>query len=168
MLTFLIKDFIDARKYGDGERILKLYKYFLRYFKAFERTKYAFQSLYLLSKINYLLPPSLAYELKWNRFVNNKGGINNIELDRCIEHRNKYAKEELKALKGKLTEQSIDRVSKSYDEIKQIINLFNFQTAIYKPSGKHSKANWETDIKVLAESFTKNDLFINKEGREYK
>lgn len=29
MLTFLIKDFIDARKYGDGERILKLYKYFL-------------------------------------------------------------------------------------------------------------------------------------------
>lgn len=74
----------------------------------------------------------------------------------------------MKALKGKLTEQSIDRVSKSYDEIRQIIHLFDLQTGIYMPSGKHSKPNWETDVKELAEAFTKNDLFTNKEGREHK
>ena len=167
MLTFLINYFIDARKYGDGERILKLYKYFLLYFKAFERTKYAFQSLHLLSQVNYLLPPSLAYELKWNRFVNNKGGMNNIELDRCLEHRNKYVKEELKSLRGKLTEKSIDRVSKSYDKIRQIIQSFDLQTTIYKPSGKHSKPNWENDVKELAESFSNAYLLGKKDGREH-
>lgn len=62
------------------------------YFKIDNRTKYAGQSLHLLAQINDLLHPAYAHELTWNRSVNNLGKVdNNVELDRELEHRNKYA-----------------------------------------------------------------------------
>ena len=63
-LCYLAKDFLDARKRGDGERLCRLYKNFLMFFKLDGRTKYNFQSLHLLAQLNCLLPPGLAHELK--------------------------------------------------------------------------------------------------------
>ena len=112
VLTYIVKNFIDARKHGDGERLIRIYKYFLLYFKIDKRTKYSFQTLHLLSQIEFLLPPGMSHELRWNRFVNNKGNLDtNIELDRELEHRNKYAKQQIKSFQGKVTDTSIHRVS---------------------------------------------------------
>ena len=54
-LCCLAKDLIDARKRGNGERILRLYKYCLLYFKLDGRHKYSGQVLHLLTQTNYLL-----------------------------------------------------------------------------------------------------------------
>ena len=63
-LCHIARNFQDARKHGDGDRIIRLYKFLLIYFKIDGRTKYVYQSLHLLAQISCLLPPSLAFELK--------------------------------------------------------------------------------------------------------
>ena len=51
-LSFIVKDFIDARKHGDDKRILKLYKFLLLYLKVELRTKYSYQTLHLLAQVS--------------------------------------------------------------------------------------------------------------------
>ena len=101
-LCYTARNFQDARKHGDSDRIISLYKFLLIYFKIDNQTKYAYQSLHLLAQIRFLLQPSLAFELKWNRIVNTKDMIDgNVELDRHLEHLN------LAQFQGKITKKSI-------------------------------------------------------------
>ena len=94
---------IMKRSHGDGDRVICLDKFLLIYFKIDDRIKYAYQSLHLLAQISHLLPPSLAFELKWNRFVSTQGKVHtNVELDRHLEHLNKYVKTNLKQFQGKI------------------------------------------------------------------
>ena len=166
ILGYLVKSFVDARKYGDGDRIIRLYKYLMLYFKLDNRTKYAFQSLHLLAQINDLLPPILSHELKWNRTVNNVGRIDtNVELDRELEHRNKYAKADMSHFNGKVTDASIQRVSNSYDKIQKIINLVDGETAVTLPSGHHTNANWINDVKELSEQYINANIMRCQPGR---
>ena len=86
-LRLLAKDFVDARKDGDGPRIIRLYKVLFLFFKLESRHKYSFYSLFTLAQVHYLLPPKLAYELVWNRTNNSQGKIDsNVENDRTVEH----------------------------------------------------------------------------------
>jgi len=168
-LCYLAKDFVDARKRGDGERVCRLYKFLLLFFKIDGRTKYSYQSLHLLAQINFLLPPALAHELKWNRFVNTKGyHDSNVELDRELEHRNKYVKEELKSFQGKVTKKSIERCSKTYNVMEDILSNFDKSSFNTPPSGKHTIANWKSDVKELQNQFDEEDLFNTKNGRYHK
>ena len=41
-LCYLARNFLDARKRGDGERITRLYKYMTLYFKLVGKSKYAY------------------------------------------------------------------------------------------------------------------------------
>ena len=167
-LCYLAKDFVDARKRGDGERICRLYKYLLLYYKLDGRTKYSYQTLHLLAQINFLLPPGLAHELKWNRFVNNNGyPDSNIELDRELEHRNKYFKADLKSYRGKITEKSVDRCSKSYNTMQDIIKNFDTVSFNKTPSGRHTVADWTDDVKELFQQFKEENLFKVQPGRNY-
>uniref|UniRef100_A0A7M5VF96 C2H2-type domain-containing protein n=3 Tax=Clytia hemisphaerica TaxID=252671 RepID=A0A7M5VF96_9CNID len=170
MLGYLVKNFADARRYGDGERIIRLYKFLMVLFKIDHRSKYGFYSLQLLAQINNLLPPALAFELKWNRTVNNTGRYDgNVELDRELEHRNKYAKEELKHFQGKLTEQSIKRVSQSYDKVREIVDKFDIEANVSKQSGKHTVPDWKADVLELSEQFKSSKLFtVDPNGRSHK
>lgn len=50
----------------------------------------------------------MAFELKWDRFVSTQGKIDtNIELDRHLEHLNKYVKTDLKQFQEKITDKSV-------------------------------------------------------------
>ena len=72
-LGLLIMDFKDAVREGDGDRIMSLWKYLLLLFKASGRKNYAIEALTLLSQYSIILPPNLAEQLKWSRFVNMHG-----------------------------------------------------------------------------------------------
>lgn len=165
-LCYLIKNFIDARKHGDGARLLRIYKFLLIYFKIDGRTKYSFQSLHLLAQVNLLLPPPLAHELTWNRFVNIIGRVDtNVELDRHLEHLNKYVKADLAQYQGKITEKSVARCSRSYYKIEQIIDSIDQQLDLKLPSGRHSSASWEDDVNELAAQYTEAGIFDFQSGR---
>ena len=51
----LASDFEDAYKEGDGERQIRLWKFFLLHFKANGRTKYSIEAFQLLAQVNALL-----------------------------------------------------------------------------------------------------------------
>ena len=168
-LCYLAKNFLDARKRGDGERVCRLYKHLLLYFKLDGRTKYSFQTLQLLSQLNFLLPPGLAHELKWNRFVNTKGHPDsNIELDRELEHRNKYVKEEIKSFRGKITDKAISRCSQSYTPMEELMRQFDKQSGHKKQSGKHTKSCWAKDVQDLCQQYVKEKIFVKENGRGFK
>ena len=81
-LCYIVKNFQGARKHDDGDKVTRLYKFLLIYFKIDGCTKYAYQSLHLFAQISHLLPPALAFELKRNRFVNTQGKVDtNVQLD---------------------------------------------------------------------------------------
>ena len=111
-LSMIAKDFEDARKHGDGQRIVRLLKFMMLFFKHDRKHKYAFHILHYLIQIKCVLPPKLAHDLIWIRFVNNCGKIDsNVEMDREMEHYNRAFKLDSKSFMGKVSEQSINRTS---------------------------------------------------------
>ena len=84
----LILNFWDAISEGDGERIMRCWRFFLLYLRAGGQstTKYSLEALYLMCQINILLSPQAAQRLIWNRSVKNKNGLGgNIPLDVQLE-----------------------------------------------------------------------------------
>ena len=74
--------------------------------------KYAKALLEFMAQVQYLLPPSLAYELKWNRCVNHSGLPNsNYPNDLDVEHCNRYSKNEINTYRGEITEKTALRLA---------------------------------------------------------
>ena len=83
------------------------------HFRCSGRTKYAWQALRLQFQL-VSLPPSLALQLKWERFVNIHGGLGtNIPCDLFNKHLNKLFKEIIHSMGSNLTETSIKRAVRS-------------------------------------------------------
>ncbi|XP_078343148.1 uncharacterized protein LOC144628902 [Oculina patagonica] len=109
---FVLADFNDAIREGDGERVISLYKILLLIFKTHHCIKYAYATLLLLVRICALLSESQAFRLKWNRFCNATGKkARNIPLDLRLEHDNNFVKAFLKALGSNLNESNAQRVA---------------------------------------------------------
>lgn len=53
---FLLLNFLDAVKEGDGERLMRLYKVALLIFKTYGHSQYAYSTLLLTVQINATLP----------------------------------------------------------------------------------------------------------------
>lgn len=68
-------NFLDAVSEGDGDRIIRQYKYMLMYCRADQKhsTKYAVECLYHFFLVFALLSPRDRERFTWNRSVNNSG-----------------------------------------------------------------------------------------------
>ena len=71
-LSLLNAEFEDAIKEGDGERVVRCWRFFLLIFKSSTRTKYSLEAVKLLVN-THVLPPRLREQMIWSRFVNTKG-----------------------------------------------------------------------------------------------
>ena len=78
-----ILNFFNSIKKGDGECILRCWKFQLPYLKEDLGTKYALEALGLMFQIYGLLSPKAANELIWNRSALLSG--HNIPLDLLLE-----------------------------------------------------------------------------------
>ncbi len=91
----LLRNFTDAISEGDGDRVVRCWKFFLLYLKNDGSTsrKYALEALYLPCQVKAILSPSAAYRLVWNRFFKSKHGTGgNIPIDLSNEHFNRILK----------------------------------------------------------------------------
>lgn len=86
----LYLNFNDAVAEGDGDRIIRCWKFLLLHFYHDSgSTKYALEALYLQLQQQALLSQRQAYRQRWNRSVNNRGGSGkNVPIDLEIEHDN--------------------------------------------------------------------------------
>lgn len=118
----LLFSFEDAVKEGDGQRLFDIYKVTMLLFKANNHPKYAYINLLYLVKIHAILPQFEAERLKWNRFINTKGGKGlNIPLDLHKEHQNKLLKTMWRALGPNLNEKNASRLAGALESMESII-----------------------------------------------
>ncbi len=74
-LGMLLMEFNDSIREGDGERVIRCWRYFLPLFKLDKRTNYSLEALMLLAQHEYLFTPRQKAQLKWSRTINTHGRI---------------------------------------------------------------------------------------------
>ena len=158
----LILNFDDAVKEGDGERILRCWKFMLLIFRAYKHTKYAFAALQLFLLTAFILSERLSHYLVWNRTVNNHGGKGqNISLDLRLEHLNNLLKEMLRSLGVNVTENSAKRCSEAISTLEEMLHNIDVELGVKEPSGHHIKAKDSQDFATLVkEIHERGNLFF--------
>ena len=98
-LGLMIRDAGDSVREGDGERLLRVWKFLTYIFRLTGCFKYALAGLRLIASVKGLLTPREAHRLTRNRFAGVKiGPGKRISRDLRVEQLNKIAKEEIRAL----------------------------------------------------------------------
>ena len=155
-LGMLLFNFDDEVKEGDGERLLRCWKFMMLIFKAYNHTKYSFAALHMQISIKALLTPRQAQSFIWNRTVNTKGGIGkNISMDLRLEHMNKLLKDLLRCLGVNITEKSSERCSKALKLVEDILSSIDAELSVKKPKGQHVRAKRDKDFQVLVDEISK-------------
>ena len=171
-LGMFLRNFNDAVQEGDGERIIRCWKFLLLIYKSLNHHKYALASLHLIAKVNATLTPQKAHSLVWNRTVNNRGGAGkNISLDLRMEHIVHLHKEMLSNLGVNLTPEAALRCSKAVRPVEELLRTVDHELCCQRPSGKHTVSRSQKDFESLVhELHVTGQVFLNKpdKNREYQ
>lgn len=107
----LYLEFADAIKEGDGDRVLRCWRYFLIIFHNSNRKNYAKEAVLLLHHHKYLYSPQIAERILYNRFVNTSGVPGrNISSGLFMEHLNRELKSSIASGSG-YTKEAILRLA---------------------------------------------------------
>ena len=163
----LCLEFYDAIKEGDGERIVRCWKFLLLHFKADGKgsTKYALEALYLILQLNAILSPRQAHRLMWNRTIRGKDG--NIPLDLDLEHDNRMAKEAIKKLGRNINEKSVTRIIKAQQTASKMLHSFDKTLSVMRRSGRHTSVSDDKDFEKLLSKLIEEHALSETEGRKY-
>ena len=166
----LLLNLWDGISEGDGERVIRCWKFFLMYLKhqGTSANKYSLEALYLMFQLYALLSPKESHRLIWNRFVKNKHGqFGNISLDLNLEFKNKLVKEAIKHLGPSASKKSLDRICHSLGVTSDLMAVFDTNLNIYKRSGKHIKKSTKGDLEKVVNELLTQKAFYHTPGREY-
>ncbi len=169
-MCLICHDFTDARQAGDGERIIRLMKYMLLYFRSSGKTKYSLQVLRQLAQVKCLLTPREAHHVIHNRFVNTKGRPDtNVELDRACEASNLVFKTHARSLHGQVTQKAINRVSRSCQAVDKILRHVDKDCKRKIAASKRGGRDATQDVLKLVGALTHDRVFrLSADGRYHK
>lgn len=168
-MALLLRNFRDAIKEGDGDRIINCIKMFLLHFKqdGSGSTKYALEALYHLFQVLAILSPRETERLKWNRTVNNQGGDgNNVAMDVALEHDNHALKEIIRGLGANITEDSVRRVCRAFFILKKLLFVLDTEVNVKKVSGRHTKKSVKEDLIKVVKTLSDQHVFEKQTTRE--
>ena len=167
-LGLLYLEFKDAIRVATGCRLMHVWKYFLLLFKAAGRKNYAIEALTLLAQYHLILPPRLAEQLKWSRFINTHGlPGHNISCDLHIEHLNRLAKTAINGLGANKSEKAIKRVGKAIGALTDSLENFDEVNNVPAESGAHSTRSSEKDLHKVIKQLVKSRVFNVTPGRRH-
>ena len=168
-LGLLFLEFKDSIREGDGNRVLRVWKYFLLLFKASGRHNYAIEALTLLTQYHLLLSPRLAEQLKWSRFVNVHGrpGLN-ISCDLHMEHLNRMAKISIDGLGANKSGKAIRRVGKAIGTVSSSLENYDVVSSVPLESGAHTVRSNEKDLYKVLKELVKAKVFSIVPRRKHK
>ena len=170
-LGLLIRDAEDSVKEGDGERLVRVWKFLTFLFRLRGCHKYALAGLRLLASKEGLLTPRKSHQLVWNRFAGLKQGPGTrISRDERVEQLNKVCKEEIRA-RGfpNINDESVVTATQCTGPIDKLIRQSNEDLQRESKSGHHcnSKA-MSTFTTILSQVHFKAKVFDFYPGRQYK
>lgn len=163
----LVAEFRDAWAEGDGERVVRCWKFFMLHFKASGHTKYALEGLRLQFQLQ-VLSASLAHQIMHHRFVNTRGGLgNNIPCDLYNEHVNKLVKIIIQNMGSNLTEASLQRAVRCVSTLHAICKHFDAATQVPAVTSAHSTKSDLLDIGKVVSVVLQHNL-LNKQDSPRK
>lgn len=168
-LGLLYTSFKDAIKEGNGDQVLRCWKYFMPIFKASGRTNYSIEAFLTLYQYHYTLSPRQAHQLKWSRFVNTHGlPGHNIECDLHMEHLNRLCKTAIRDMGANKTQKAIIRASKALSKTSAIVHNFDDTTNTTAISQKHSTTSISRDRDLILQVLNSNSTFKETKGRKHR
>ena len=162
----MARNFSDAIHEGDGERLLRCWKFFVLHFKEDSRTKYAIEAFNLVGQVNATLTPQMAHKLTWNRTCNIRGGEgNNLPLDLQNEHLNRTFKDDINTFRANISDKSVSRSSQAIGPITDILKQVDSVLSVKTPSGRHIGPSLQKDFDTILHTLLKEGVFQVIDGR---
>ena len=153
-LGLLWMGFKDATKEGDGDRVIRYWRFFLFLFKALRKQNYAREAARILLS-DRLWSPRLQEQLRFSRFVNTQGRPGcNIPLDLHMEHLNRVVKGALTHTGSSLTEKSIKRAGCSVGVVAKLCS-----SLVEGPSELHRPYTFQHDLHIMLECLDEVEPF---------
>lgn len=167
-LALLERDFQDSIKEGDGQRIVRLWKFKMLHFKQAGRNKYSLEALKLLLDIHALQSSSVGHRLMWNRTINAGGGAgNNIALDLNCEHFVRLTKDVMAKQGANMQFDIAQPMSRTIGELTHLMKNYDDDCEIQPESGHHPEPNKEADISKIIGVLQTYKVFSLTPGRRY-
>ena len=105
--------------------------------------------------------------MKWNRTVNNNGGLgNNVFMDLDLEHDNHLFKELLRGLGANVSENSVSRIHRAFFPIKHLLESVDKEIGVRVNSSAHMKKDMKKDMMTVVNTLIEEDVFAMIPGRQ--
>ena len=159
-------EYSDAIKEGDGNRVVRCWRYLLPIFKSSERKNYSIESLHLLCQLHHGLPPRQSAQLVWDRFINTQGlPGGNIPTDLHMEHLNRLAKEAIGRLGSNKTKEAITCVGKVLGTLSPLLDQFDKENHVPEHHGSHRPTQFNKDCNIVVRHLKQSCVFTIVRGR---
>ena len=169
-LGLIYNEFSDGIREGDGERVIRVWKFLMLIFKASQRKNYSCEAFALLAQLRFILSPRLSQQLTWSQFINTQGGKgHNIPCDLYMEHLNRVLKDGIRGLGANKTEKAITRLGKCIDTVDKILTNYDESLQVRHGSGFHTAPSLDKDINlIMSELSERVKPFSYTKGRSHK
>ena len=165
-LGLFYQEFADAIREGDGNRVLRCWRYMLPIFSASGSRNYACEAAHLLIQHSYTLPPRLSQQLLWSRFINVHGRPgHNVPVDLHMEHLNKIAKGAISFLGSNKSEKAITRIGHSIGTLSPLLDNFDEDNQVQDTSSTQKRPRTHLDIEVVVNELLKADCLKIKDTK---
>lgn len=168
-LGLLWLGFYDSIKEGDGDRMLRCWRFLLIVFKSTNHPNYAKEAVNLLMQYSYFFSDRQKAQLLWSRCVNTKGVKGcNITCDLHMEHLVRQVKTMKRYMGGNISPQAIVKAGKSITVSKQVCSTFEERTMWKKAAlDSHSNPSLQKDIMKMVEVLDEERVFTPVKRREH-
>ena len=120
-----------------------------------------------MALVKEVLPPLLVLKLKWERFVNSKGGANKMECDRRLESEVRSVKDKMDPMGKNLTPVSVQRIARSSNNTTAMLQHFDQHCEVHPHVLSHSKMSRELDLQIMVNDLLCQDVFAFISGRRH-
>ncbi len=167
-LSLLWHGFHDAIREGDGDRILRYWKFLLLIFKCSKKFNYAKEAVILLLQYFYIFSERQREQLLWSRCINTRGRQGtNIPCDLHMEHLNRRLKIVLRNLGANITPKAVEKAGKSIRVIEQACKAFEEQTSSYHSSDHHPYPAFGKDFSTVLKELEDQSVFVPQCSRQH-
>ena len=167
-LGLLLMEFVDGVREGDGERIIRCWRYFLPLFKYSDRTNYSVEAFTLLFEYEYALTPRMKQQVMWERTINVHGKPGkNVSMDLHMEHINKECKQAMGSLGSNIGDTAVSRIGRSIGELMKVTRQFESENKLREESGRHPRRTVQLDMDKLLTQLQNDNVFGHVPGRKH-
>jgi len=168
-LGLFLMEFIDSVHEGDGNRILRCWRYMLLMFKASNKTKYSVEAFNALVQYHFVFNDKLRNQLLWSRTTNVHGKKGkNVPMDLHMEHLNRIFKDVVSSLGPNVVDSSLQRTGKALKGLVDIQQQFDAATGITPESSYHTFTSTKKDLIKVIEKLLHEGVFCGVAGHKHK